>query len=232
MEKEQLWYHFRLTEEDKQFLTNDVIVYLISISVVDLAVYEVSKIGKSHIHVILQPLKTKSTFLQQFHAHFKRRYVGNKSITCETLKKEKENNYIYLCKGTRDSPPQVLHKLSSIDTDFYWKKYWEDKPLEKDYKINPPNPNRREKVKTWSELLTIDLKKQYPGKTWEYCGYDIDILWSAVLKSLGVNSKKLNERIIKDLVLGQLNALNPDSYGLHKTMKHLAFPDLYGEAPY
>lgn len=220
-------YHFRLTDDNKEML-EQCVVWLRSVTVVHLAVYEISKIGKGHIHVIFDT-KGKSTLMQQFHKFFKNRWSGNKSFSCETLKKELENNYIYLCKGTRDSEPNVLYKLQSIDVSMYHNKYWEDKPKEQDYKLISKT-NKKPKQKSWSEELTEEIRKQYPDRHWEYCGKDIDTIWSAVLKQLGKSSKKLSSYIVRDLVMGQLNALNPDCYGLHISLKHSAFPDLYGEA--
>jgi len=219
-------YHFRLTDENRDMLVS-VVTWLRSQTVVHLAVHEISKQGKAHIHVIFDT-KCKSTLIQNFHKEFKKRWCGNKSFSCETLKKELENNYIYLCKGTRDTQPDVLYKLIDIDVTKYHNKYWEDKPKEQDYKLNPKLLVKA-KSKTWSELLTEELIEKYPKRKWEYCAADIDDLWSIVLKNLGKNSKKLNGHIVRDLVLGQLNALNPDCYGLHKSLKHSVFSDLFGE---
>lgn len=222
-------YHFRLTDPSGNIdmLRHNVLTYLRANAIVYLSVYELSKQGVPHTHSIVGFLKTKSTFFQAFHKHFKNRFSGNKCYSCETLRKDASNNYIYLCKGTRDAPPDVLFKTIDVDTNELWKKYWEDKPIEKDYAVIHADKPKKTKALTWSEELTISIRKEWPARTWEYNPSDISDLWDLVLQHLGKGSKKLNGRIISDLVMGQLNALNPDCYHLHKSMKHIAFPDLF-----
>lgn len=221
--------HFRLTDENKEMLIS-AINWIQSVGVVYYAVSEISKQGKLHIHAIID-VNNKSTFIQQFHKHFKNRWHGNKSYSCEALKKDLINNYIYLSKGTRDDLPNVIHKIADITDENikeYHDKYWEDKPKELEKTVM--NNAKKASVPTWSELLTLEIIKQYPNKDWEYNAIDIDLLWSMVTKSLGTRSKKLNAFIVRDLVLGQLNALNPHCYGIQKSLRNQAFADLYGEA--
>lgn len=219
--------HFRLTEENSDML-EQVVTWIQSVGSVYLAVKEVSSLGKLHIHCIIN-VNNKSTFIQQFHKYFKNRWHGNRAYSCETLKKDLYNNYVYLCKGTRHTLPDVLHKINDITTDdikTYHSKYWEDKPEDKD--IIVAQKTKKNLTLTWSQELTLDIKKLYPARKWEYCATDIDTLIDLVLKHLGKSSKKLNSFIVRDLVFGQLNALNPDCYGLKQNIRTQAFADLFG----
>lgn len=219
--------HFRLTDDNFDMLVNAV-TWFRSASVVYYAVYEISKIGQSHIHCLLD-VKNKSTFVQQFHKQFKNRWKGNKSFSCEFLKKDLENNYVYLSKGTRYKLPHVLYKkISDEDVEKYWKKYWEDKPEGLDKTIT--STKSKKKVITWSQQVSIDILTKYPDREWSYCAEDVDFIFDFVMVSLGSQSKKLNAFILRDLVLGQLNAIsNGKCVGLNKVLKKQAFPDLFGE---
>lgn len=224
------YYHFRLTDPEQKMLESCV-NWLCGnkLCVVELAVEEVSKQDKLHMHVILG-ITNKSTLFQQFHKKFENRWHGNKSYSCETLKKSKENNYIYLCKGTRNALPKIIYKLSMITDEKikeYHDKYWEDKPVEQEHKVLMRK--KKSEVKTWSQELTETIRKEYPGKLWIYDADDVDQLWNIVTDALGTASKKLNAFIVRDLVMGQLNALNPKCVGIKKQMRNQAFPDLFGE---
>lgn len=221
-------YNFRLTHHDHETLKL-VILWFRSKSQVYLAVQEISRHEKKlHIHMIFETDK-KSTLFQQFHVHFKNMFKGNQSFSCEELKKELVNNYIYLCKGTRIVPPVVLffneEKITQFDIDGYWNKYWEDKPIEED-KTLIHNKIKKNKCLSWSEQLTLDIRKSNPSKLWNYDKIDIELLCDFVLKALGTQSKKLSSFIVRDLVLGQLNALNPHCLALRNKLLSEGFSDL------
>jgi len=220
---------FRLTDDNREML-DSAVVFARTTAVVSLAVFEISKQDKAHIHMLFETKNTKSAWVQSFHKYFKNRWVGNKSYSCSELEKDKENFYIYCCKGTRFKGPDVLFKLAELTDDqieIYWKKYWEDKPIENDKTISVKTKKTRDP--TWSELLTQTIQIEYPNRNWDYDATDVDLLWNIVMKHLGSQSKKLNTFIVRDLVMGQLNAL---TYGsckkLNVSMKNQAFPDLFG----
>jgi len=220
---------FRLSDDNFEMLSS-FIVWARSTAVVHIAVFEVSKIGQKHIHMLFEPINvTKSAWIQAFHKFFKNRWVGNKSYSCSALIKEKENFYIYCCKGTRFKEPEVMFTLlSSEEVNKYWLKYWEDKPVEEDKTILV-KPKKKSDP-TWSELLTQQIKQEYPNRDWCYDAGDISLLWSIVTKNLGKASKKLNAMIIRDLVCGQLNALTDgECSGMNKDFKQQAFPNLFGK---
>lgn len=210
--------HFRLTDDSLNNI-QEVVTWLRSVSKVYLSVLESGSVtGKQHTHCLIDFPKTKSTYAQQFLKKFPR-YKGNKSYSCELLKKDMENNIRYLCKGTVSDLPHVLFSsYSEEEIKIFYEQYWsENKLIEKKKKSNL----------TWSEQLTEDIKNEMPhSKDFTYCKTDIQILTRRVLTQLGKTSKKLNCHIIRDLVLGQLNALN--GYALQEEMFGKAFPDLFG----
>lgn len=223
------YYHFRLTDPEITMLESCVNWMCGNTRcLVELVVSETSKNDKLHIHAVLG-IQNKSTFFQQFHKKFENRWHGNKSFTCETLRKEKENNYIYLCKGTRNALPNVMYKAGISDEMIkqYHDKYWEDKPLDKEHGVKLRE--KKSQIKTWSQELTATIRNKYPGKLWIYDADHIDLLWAIVTDALGSASKKLSAFIVRDLVMGQLNALNPTCVGIKKQMRNQAFPDLFGE---
>lgn len=219
-------YQFRITDENAEMLESAV-TWFRSVTVVHLAVYETSRLGKLHIHCVLD-ITCKSTFIQQFHKKFKNRWMGNKSYSCETLKKDIENSYIYLSKGTRFKEPDVIFTLlTSEQITQYWQKYWSDKPIEADKTLG--FTNKKKSTESWSEMVTKEILEKYPARDWQYDADDIDTLISIVMVKLGQQSKKLNHRIISDLVLGQLNGLMKGKcISLNKQIKRLSFPDLFG----
>ncbi|WP_295651243.1 hypothetical protein [uncultured Mucilaginibacter sp.] len=91
-----------------------------------LSVFEISKQDKEHSHTIID-VKNKSTFIQQFHKKFNKKYVGNKSYSCEELRDTPEMNYQYCCKGNNENElPDVLYSggLFVGDIEKYHQAYW------------------------------------------------------------------------------------------------------------
>jgi hypothetical protein len=116
-------------------------------------------------------------------------------------------------------------KITQVEIDSYWNKYWEDKPIEED-KTLIHNKIKKNKALTWSEQLTLDIRKSNPSKIWHYDRIDVELLADFVLKALGSQSKKLSSFIVRDLILGQLNALNPSCPYLRSKLLHDGFSDL------
>jgi len=210
--------HFRLTDDSLQNL-EEVTTWLRSVSKVYLCVLESGSVtGKQHTHCVHDFPKTKSTFGQNFLKKFPK-YKGNQSYSCETLKKELENNIRYLCKGTKDSLPQVLFSCyNEEEIKLFHEQYWSE---------NKKVVKEKNKTISWSQQLTLDIKEEIPQSVnFKYDALSIQILTRRVLKQLGATSKKLNHMIVRDLVLGQLNALN--EYSLQEDIYMKAFPDLFG----
>jgi len=222
-------YVLRLTDNSRDKLI-EVVNWFRTNAQVLITCFEISRAGQEHIHMLFIPLKSKSILFQNFHTATGNKYKGNKSFSCKEKQKDMINNLIYICKGTRFKPPDILFKIVNITDDMviqYWKHYWSDKPIEADKTISTkPKKNANP---TWSELLTKTIKNDRPNYNWSYCAEDINDLYSYVLKNLGITSKKLSPIIVRDLVYGQLNALTDgECCQMKKKFQQEMFPDLFG----
>lgn len=218
----------RLSDDDTEML-NSAVMYARTNSIVDLAVFEVSKIGQRHIHMLFEPINvTKSAWVQGFHKFFKKRWSGNKSYSCTDLIKDKENFTIYCCKGTRFKGPDVIFSMiDPVIIDAHWKKYWSDKPIEKDNTLKSSSTKKKSDL-TWSQNLTKTIAESSDRK-WSYDAVSLDLIIDHVMVGLGERSQKLNSFIIRDLANGQLNALTKGKdKALNDKVRYEAFPDLFG----
>lgn len=223
-------YAFRLTDDDVAMLSNWLKwAQTYPKCAVHFCVFEISKHGKNHIHALVD-IDVLSTWRQQMHTHFERRWVGKGAYSCEKLKKEKECYLLYMCKGIRAKGPEVWYKLAQYTDEMveaWYAKYWSDKPIEEDKTLL-----RKPKVSkpSWSEEVTKLIVKDNPGRHWRYNGHDVnELLEHYVMPMLGQGSKKLNPRSVADLVMGQLNALTGGRCeGLNSRVRRDGFPDLFG----
>jgi len=220
----------RVSHDDIDMLTK-VVTYAKNSAIVDLAVFEISKSGQRHIHMMFEPINiTKSAWFQAFHKFFKNVFKGNKSYSCEKMRKAKFNSYCYMCKGTRTVAPDVMHTILSPEViQYYYELYWGDKPVEKDFTQSV----KKKATLTWSQQLTITLQQESPDHKWSYNAVSMDKILDGTLVALGNGSKKMNSFIIRDLALGQLNALTKGrDKTLNDKVRFEAFPDLFGIGGY
>jgi len=221
-------FAFRLTDSDVGMLSS-FLNWAQSTSVVHFCCFEISKHGKEHIHALLE-LKNKSTWVQQFHKKFEKRWVGNRAYQCNSLREEKEHYLLYMSKGIRNKKPEIWYKLAQYTDEMvegWYEKYWSDKPIENDKTLlRQPKASKP----SWSEELTKLIVKDNPGRHWRYNVHDVDeLLEHYVMPMLGQGSKKLNPRIIADLVMGQINALSSGRCeSLNALIRRQGFPDLFG----
>ena len=215
--------HLRITDDSRERLI-EVMLWLRSESKVYMSVLECGSItGKQHTHNIIDSPITKSGFSQQFLRKFPR-YKGNKSYSLAPLKKELENNNKYCCKGRVDCPPDVLFSVYTEEqiNEFHIE-YWEIN------KVCQKKKAKTQKAYSWSEELTAQIRRDFPDAQWSYCAMDIRQLMGIVRDALGATSKKLSSKIIHELILGQLNALNSECRKLESNLMASAFPDLFEE---
>lgn len=228
----------RLADDDAKMLESAV-NWFVTQGDVRYAVREVGrKCGQLHIHVLITPFKIKTTFVQNFHKFFKKRWEGNESFSCKQQRKDDFNNYVYLSKGpSRFEQPIVLYKGAITDEQVFewWQHYWSDKPIEEDNTIKVTEDGKvvvknKKKNPTWSQMLTARIRKNMDGFHWEYSPTCVAILLDDfVMPALGEESKKLSPLIVRDLVLGQLNALcGGKCVSLNKKIRREGFPDLFG----
>lgn len=84
----------------------------------------VKEIGdRPHIHCLISPTKTDSTFRQQFLKKFEM-CKGNGAYSLKPVK-DIEHMKAYCCKGEKKKEPDVVYASDKIDVTSYWTKYWE-----------------------------------------------------------------------------------------------------------
>jgi len=212
-------FHFRV-HLDKISCLDKLVLFIRSKSVCTIIAKEIGE--RPHIHSIISPLKTKSTFMQQFHAEFPNN-KGNGAFSCETVK-ELESLKLYICKGeNKDSMPDVLY--STIDTKMYHEQYWTNNAeLKKD------NKNKKEKTLTWIQQVKVDFAIEHPSEVarlsdpiecrWkpddtEIKNYKISqhLLLGFILKRLGKSVKVIDDNVISRLYKGIQNSYIQD--GVH-----------------
>jgi len=222
-----LWT-IRLTDTDVSMLSNFMNWALGTKAVVHFCVFEISSQGKEHIHMLID-IPVKHTWVEAFHKFFNKRWCGNKAYSCTKLVKTANDFFHYCCKGLRNKPPEVWYALADYNAEEAWKTYWSDKPVESDFTLKLDGKPKVTKP-SWSEELTKLIVKDSPGRAWRYNAHDVDeIIDRYVMPRLGANSKKLNPRIIADLVMGQLNALCLGRCeSLNALIRRQGFPDLFG----
>ena len=113
------FYHFRVHIDNLEL--EKLVGFIKSNATVLIIVKELGE--RPHVHCIISPIKTLSTFRQQFLKSFVM-CKGNKCYSLEEVK-DIEHMKAYVCKGEKKSPPEVIFSSDKIDVDFYHKKYWE-----------------------------------------------------------------------------------------------------------
>jgi len=156
--------HLRFTSEDDAIL-DSVVLFCRGQGKVILAVKEVSKDGKKHIHLLINTSLTISRCGQLISLAFPA-HVGNGSKSFMAFKKSLDHNILYCSKGTKELPPVVLFTtLESIVIEDAHKKYWVDQ--QKFVTDNAANPNAVKKIKPpsfvekVSKSLEVALAKRY-----------------------------------------------------------------------
>lgn len=208
------WYTFRYDYTDEELL--EKVGLFIKQNCRKYVIFKeiATETGKPHVQGKLIPIKSVETFRRGLQDKFKNVFVkSNYSIVM--VKKEDYDKYI--CK---EKNVWINNVWSQEEIENNYTEYW---------KVNNKIASKikKEKVKSWSEELTQEIDAAYPNRGWIYDAVTMKIIGDKVLEKLGKTSKKLSLTIYRDLCLGQLNALNPDS-GLKHKMYMDAFPDLYG----
>jgi len=117
--------HFRVKSESDELLEN-IVLWCRQNGKVIIAVKEIGKTDGKHIHVIIEPSKTISTFRQNFLKTFPD-LKGNQSYSCKEIKKDLDHNVRYCAKGTKDEMPVILYStLSGNEIEDAHKLFWEN----------------------------------------------------------------------------------------------------------
>lgn len=205
-------FHFRVHIDNVDL--DKLVGFIKSASVVVLIVRECGE--RQHIHCILTPTKTESTFRQQFLKAF----PMCKNNKCYSLKevKDEEAMKLYLCKGESVLLlPEVIY--STIDTDGYHSKYWENNvELKKKSGVKD-----KEKSLTWIQQVRKDFLLEHPidvrilqdpiDAKWKPTESEIEnynkskkLLLGFILKRLGKTVKVLDDNVVVRLFKGILNS--------------------------
>lgn len=123
-----VFVHSRITSEDDVVL-NSVVLWIRSNAKCILAVKEISRDGKKHIHVMSEYSKTVSTFGQKLLKQFPD-LKGNQCHSTTEFKKSYDENLRYLCKGEtagKKSPVTILFTtLDESVIEDAQKRFWEE----------------------------------------------------------------------------------------------------------
>jgi len=149
------FYHFRVHIDN---LCLEKLVGFIKSNATTLII--VKEVGeRPHIHCILTPLKTISTFRQQFLKNFVM-CKGNKCYSLEEVK-DIEHMKAYVCKGQKKTPPEVIFSSDKIDVDFYYNKYWEVN-AELLTKVNERKDKKNKTNMPWLTEVKIGFIQEHP----------------------------------------------------------------------
>jgi len=203
--------HLRFTEESDEIL-DKVVLFCRGQGKVILAVKEVSKDGKKHIHLLINTSLTISRCGQLISKAFPA-HVGNGSKSFMAFKKSLEHNILYCSKGTKELPPVVLFTtLESIVIEDAHKKYWLDQQKfvteHAAEKKKAKAPNFIEKVMVH---LSLEQKRKYSYLQGIYNPSDVQIserlkiekeINTVCIVSLGHYAKTLDDSIVSRLING------------------------------
>lgn len=208
-------YHFRVHYGD--YREADITVFIKQNSDPDIIVREVG--DRPHIHSIITPTKTKSTFIQKFLLKFPD-CKGNGGYSC--MKVDNYSSLLhYLCKGAdQHTQPEVIGHKASIDISKYHDEYW---IVNKSHTVSFGEKKKKEKVypfltqvkmefESLNPVAVMDLSNpicirympnDHEKKTYEDSKKD---LLRFLLKMLGKSVKILNDGIIINMFKGIMNA--------------------------
>jgi len=208
--------HLRFTDEDTEVL-KAVCLFSRGHGKVLLAVEEVSKEGKKHMHLLIETSKTISTFGQQLSKAFPA-HVGNGAKSLGIFKKDYHANYLYCCKGLKQSLPIVYYTiLTDQEVLNFWNEYWQNQAK---FVAEHKSEKKRIKVPTFVEKVstTLDeaLSKRYvslqhhnwigtldPVSRIMYNDSRKEIAQHCIL-NLGQAFKVLDDSIVRKLINGVL----------------------------
>lgn len=210
------YFTFRYDYQDEKFL--EPLETFLKVNLRKYAIFKevADETGKLHVQGVAIPFKSASQFRRDLQSRFP-------NVFCKS-------NYSFAPVNKDESYPLYICKQGNVWINNMWT---EEEILSNKTKYWKNNKNllpkaKSNKVITWSQQLTIDIAKKHPDVQWSYDVYSIQILIDETLTAMGKTSKKLSGRIVKELVLGQLNALNPTiSSGLRQKLINEEFNDLH-----
>lgn len=212
-------FHFRVHIDNLNL--DNLQIFIKSNAVTLLIVKEIG--DRPHVHCIIEPTKTVSTFRQQFLKSFPQ-CKGNKCYSLEEVK-DLDKLKCYLSKGESETIMPVVIFNKDVDVDCYHKQYWE---VNKSLKSNTASQKpQKTKTLTWIQEVKIEFQNEYPYDVVELSD-PIDCRWKPteqevkthltskklllkfVLKKLGKSVKVLDDNVVTRLYKGVLNSYIQD----------------------
>lgn len=172
---------------------------------------------RPHIHSIISPIKTVSTYRQKFIQEFPM-CKGNKCYSLEKVQDE-EKMKAYICKGEEKKKPEIIY-TNGVDVDSYYEKYW---VVNKELKTNNGTV-KKEKSVSWMNEVKMEFVTKYPVEV-QVLSNPIECMWNPtdaekadykkcqkellghVLKKLGKSVKVLDDNILLRMYKGIHNSL-------------------------
>lgn len=212
---------------------SEFVTFLQSKTILVLVVKEVgSKEKKEHLHIVLKPKKTVSTFRQQLLKQYPS-IKGNGSYSLEQVK-DYQKMIRYCCKGDDGQKPNVIFN-SDINIEEEHKQFWlKNAELKTEANgvnmgcQNDPPIVKKVKTLTWTEKVAQEIKNEFESECMVIQNFQLlykpteketldynesrRMIFRYVLKRFG--PKKINDNIIRDAYNGFINDIihqNPEA---------------------
>lgn len=222
MPEKGLW-HLRITYGDCSL--NEIVSLIKDKTECILLAHENDEDKRPHIHCCIVEFKqSKSTFIQQLKKKFP---IKGSDYSCHT-KDDQEAQLRYMCKGLKDTMPQILHKHDDVDVEKYYKGYWEENSklliASKTKKEEEAKEKAKKKpVKSWLERTYDVINEEYPVEVLAVQTYHLvynpstdekaeyhkhrKVLFRKYMRCMGAAFKKVSIRIHEENFNGIINAI-------------------------
>lgn len=200
-------YHLRITSQEQKYV--DFIKRQTKNAVI---VFEDAdeEVNRDHMHAIIE-LNVK---LQTFRNNFLKAFPEIKGNGNYTLRQndDTEANYRYVCKGKSENDlPNVVVNLKDISVVDFHKKYWENNKKGKKQK--------RDTTKTFVRQCADECMEI--RNDWKNDLLCRKIVLGIVMRNLGEKGKAFDSIVVRRLVNGVMNILDPQ--GMTAYMEYLIF---------
>lgn len=223
MAQNAVYYHLRIHYGDLSL--NDVISFIKDKSLVNIIVHETES-SRPHIHCVILPNKTVSTFRQQMLVKFPS-IKGNGVYSLEMVK-DFDKMVRYCCKGEQDVMPDVKHSVYTEEQiEEFHDKYWEiiletQKASSNRSEVNSAGEKKKVKAQTWTEKVFNELLEyedevkiireyhslEYPNSFQEQVYYNAKLtLFTHMLGCYGNVLKQIDDFILQRQFRGFLNGI-------------------------
>ena len=226
------YYHFRFTYPNEDAMKR-VAMWLASNSTVTVLCFERGHTTeKRHFHALIQPIKTLTTFRQNFNKHFsvdgKQLYSGNEHYSCSTLRKpldgtvqdRVDHNCRYILKGEGIGDFEYfIGNLTHEQCHQYNREYWEQNAKQKEESLNKRVSGVSFLQKTHARILDTYPEEVAFIRDYQHNEFDdpeiyhkpCRILFDFFMTSLGKAVKSLDTRQVEFMFKGIINSIRQES---------------------